>query len=210
MTVNVSYLKSLGIDQPEQYFADVLAVKATGVDEVRGYLTLWGDESRVDVEADYFTKGTDFWDGVLGLPRPLTWDHAQDGETKAAPVIGTIVEMGDDEIGRWYTAQLDRGHRYRKAIDKLIGARAIGTSSDSAPQYVVREKTGKSNWLKRWPLFAGALTTTPAEPRMIGSVDYFKSIGVDLTDKVAHQALHGWQQRAANLYRLEQELTLTI
>jgi hypothetical protein len=128
---------------------------------------LWGDPAKTDLEQEYFTKSTDFWDKSLGLPRTLTWDHALDDTMKANPVIGEITEMGDDEIGRWYVAQLDRNHKYRKAIDQLIEKKAVGTSSDSAPQYVVKEKTGKAVWLKQWPLFAAALTTTPCEPRML-------------------------------------------
>jgi len=90
-------------------------------------------------------------------------------------------------------------------IDKLIAKRALGTSSDSAPQYVIRQKSvngelwtksglglwtcgvraaksiagGQASWLKQWPEFADALTTTPAEPRMFDTV-YFKSVGVDV------------------------------
>jgi hypothetical protein len=88
---------------------------------------------------------------------------------KADPIIGDILEMGDDEVGRWYVAQLKRNHAYRNAVGKLIDKKAVGTSSDSAPQYVVREQVGKGVWLKQWPLFAAALTTTPCEPRMFNA-----------------------------------------
>ena len=167
-----SYVKSLHLPYSEQYLKDVIAVKSISPNRIRGYLALWGDESKVDVEGEYFTgykasKLTDFWDGKLGFPRPLTYDHAQNKGMDASPIIGSIDGMGDDSIGRWYEAELDKSHRYRKAVDKLISQRASGTSSDSAPQYVVREpqKSG-AVWLKQWPLFAGALTPTPAEPRM--------------------------------------------
>ena len=167
-----SYVKSLHLPYSEQYLKDVIAVKSISPNRIRGYLALWGDESKVDVEGEYFTgykasKLTDFWDGKLGFPRPLTYDHAQNKGMDASPIIGSIDGMGDDSIGRWYEAELDKSHKYRKAVDKLISQRASGTSSDSAPQYVVREqqKSG-AVWLKQWPLFAGALTPTPAEPRM--------------------------------------------
>lgn len=174
--INLSYLKSIGVDLTEP----VWAVKAIGADTIRGYSNLWGNPNLVDLEAEFFTAETDFWDTTLGLPRPLTYDHAQDKTTRVNPVIGKITEFGNDKIGRWYTAQLDKAHEYRKAIDALIESGELGSSSDSAPQYVIREKQGKGIWLKRWPLFAAALTVTPCEPRMIGSVDYFKSIGLDL------------------------------
>ena len=162
-----------------------MAVKYVARDEIKGYTFLWGNDNITDVEYEYFTKQSNFWDDRLGKsPRPLTWDHAQDIDFKAHPTIGEINEWGDDDIGRWYTARLDRNHAYRKAIDKLIEEGALGTSSDSAPQYVQRVKTGKATWLKEWPWFASALTDVPAEPRMIGSVEVLKSLGVQFPPDV--------------------------
>lgn len=192
-TLKSSYSKSLGFDTP-----DLLAVKSIGADEIRGYSQLWGSEKLTDIEVEYFTKSTDFWDDKLGkTPRPLTWDHAQDTEFKASPVIGQIVDFGDDEVGRWYVARLDRAHRYRKAVDALIKAGKLGTSSDSAPQYVERVKTGKSTWLKTWPFFAAALTDQPCEPRMLtaGSLEYLKSIGIILPDAPLAWELEQLQNR---------------
>lgn len=179
--LNLSYVKSLGLSLP----ADVVAVKAIGKDTIRGYAALWGSPERVDLDREFFTSDTDFWDAPLkGVTRPLTWDHAQDDATKTNPVIGSIKAMGDDEVGRWYEAQLDTSHKYRKAIDRLIEVGALGTSSDSAPQYVLREQRGKGVWLKRWPLFAAALTATPCEPRQVNTVEYFKSVGISIPDGV--------------------------
>ncbi len=158
-----------------------LAVKKIGSDTVQGYVTVWGTPEQTDLEREYFTPQTDFWDGVLSKAvRPLTWDHALDGRMKANPIVGTINEIGDDELGRWYTATLDRAHAYRRMIDRLIEAGAIGTSSDSAPQYVVRTPVKGATWLSQWPLFAAALTPTPCEPRLAGSVEIIKSLGVEL------------------------------
>lgn len=206
----LGYVKSLHLPHDEQYFQDVLAVKSTGADTVRGYTMLWGSPEAVDVEREYFTKTTDFWDATLATPKPLTWDHAQDPTLKAPAVIGQITGYGDDDIGRWYEAQLDRAHRYRKAVDKLIRAGALGTSSDSAPQYVVREKSARgATWLKCWPWFASALTTTPAEPRMVGTIEYFKSLGIALppatlgeTAQAAPSDVLGRVERAKRLERL--------
>jgi hypothetical protein len=181
--LKLSYVKSLQLSSVPD-----MAVKYVSKDTIKGYNFLWGNEKLTDVEIEYFTrpgsdKGSNFWDDVLGKnPRPLTWDHNQDEDFKAAPVIGMIDDWGDDEIGRWYTAKLDRSHRYRKAIDALIAQGKLGTSSDSAPQYITRIKTGKATWLKDWAWFASALTDTPAEPRMIGSLEFLKSIGVVLPD----------------------------
>lgn len=164
---------------------DILAVKSVGAGELRGYSHLWGGPTLTDLDVEYFTPETDFWDMSLGKsPRPLTWEHAQDAEFQATPIIGQIVDFGDDEIGRWYVAKLDQNHRYRKAIEALVKAGKLGTSSDSAPQYVERVKTGKATWLKTWPFFAASLTGTPCEPRMLsdGSPEFLKSLGFSLPD----------------------------
>lgn len=188
--LNLSYCKALGIDIPD------MAVKYVAKDIIKGYTFLWGNENLTDVEMEYFTPRTDFWDDKLGKSsRPLTWDHAQDPDFNASPVIGSITDFGDDEIGRWYEAKLERAHRYRKAIDALIEAGKLGTSSDSAPQYVRREKTGKSTWLKEWAWFASALTDTPAEPRMIGSLEVLKSYGILLPDTSVSAAWEWNKQR---------------
>jgi hypothetical protein len=180
----LTYIKALRLPHNEQWLRDVAAVKAVGPDDIRGYLALWGDPERVDLEREFFTAKTDFWDTTLSLPRPLTWDHALDPKLKSSPLVGQIHEFGDDEVGRWYVAQLDRAHRFRKAIDKLISQRVLGTSSDSAPQYVIRQpvKSG-AVWLAQWPLFAAALTTTPCEPRMLeAGSPRWKALGVEIPD----------------------------
>jgi hypothetical protein len=197
--LNLSYAKSLGIEVPN------LAVKYTALDEIKGYTFLWGNPALTDVEFEYFTKDSNFWDASLGkAARPLTWDHAQDEEFKAAPVIGQIMDFGDDDIGRWYVAKLDRSHKYRKAIDALIEAGKLGTSSDSAPQYVQRVKTGKSTWLKEWPWFASALTDCPAEPRMIDSLEFLKSMGITLPEMRSKSAWE-FNARRLQILKLKQE-----
>lgn len=199
-SIDYSYAKSLGLELPDP---SILAVKSVGMDTIKGYTFLWGNDKQTDVEREYFTAKTDFWDERLGKsPRPLTWDHAQDDEFKATPVIGTITEWGDDDLGRWYEAKLDRSHKYRKMIDKLIEEGVLGTSSDSAPQYVVREKTGKATWLKQWPWFASALTDVPAEPRMIGSLEFLKSLGVLLPDPENDKSRWEWERARIQLLKL--------
>jgi hypothetical protein len=174
-SLNLSYAKSLGIKVPD------MAVKRTAPNTIHGYTMIWGDPEKVDVEREFFTRTTDFWDKDYGkTARPLTWDHAQDATFKADTRIGTITDFGDDEIGRWYDASLDLSHRYRKAIDGLIEQGVLGTSSDSVIQYIQRQKTKSgATWLAVWPWVGSALTTTPAEPRLLASVDYAKSIGFD-------------------------------
>ena len=196
--LNLSYAKSLGLQTLPS-----MAVKYVSLDTIKGYTFLWGNENLTDVELEYFTKDTDFWDEKLGKnPRPLTWDHAQDPDFKSSPIIGQITDWGDDEVGRWYVAKLERSHKYRKAIDALIEKGVLGTSSDSAPQYVRRVKTGKSTWLQEWAWFASALTDTPAEPRMIGSLDVLKSLGILLPDTPSVEAWE-WNKRRLQLLKFK-------
>jgi hypothetical protein len=198
--MNFSYAKSMGII-PDTDLSK-LAVKFVARDEIKGYSVLWGGPKVTDLELEYFTKDTDFWDATLkDSPRPLTWDHAQDEDFKAYPIIGKMVEFGEDEIGKWYVAKLDRSHKYRAAIDALIKEGKLGTSSDSAPQYVERVKTGKATWLKTWPLFAAALTDVPCEPRMIDSIEYLKSLGVTLPD--APQLAWEWDATEIDLLKIK-------
>ena len=188
--MDLSYAKSMGLAIPDADLTKRLAVKFVGRDEIKHYPFLWGGKNMTDVEAEYFTRESDLWDSRQGATRPLTWDHNQDGTfSKSAGVqIGTTVEWGDDEIGRWAISKLDNAHKYRKAIDGLIEAGVLGSSSDSALQYVERVKTGKSTWLKQWPWFATALTETPAEPRMVGSIEVLKSWGITLPDAPSESA----------------------
>lgn len=198
--MRLDYVKSVNIAA-----LDKMAVKYIARDQIKGYTFLWGNPALTDVELEYFTPKTNFWDEALGKsPRPLTWDHAQDPEFKATPVIGLIEDWGDDDLGRWYAAKLDRSHKYRKMIDALIDKGILGTSSDSAPQYVQREKIGKSVWLKEWAWFASALTDTPAEPRMIGSLDYLKSLGVTIPE--ARATAWAWNAERLKILQLKNHI----
>lgn len=213
--LNLSYAKSVGsIVTPTQ-----MAVKFVGKNEIRHPVFLWGDAKSTDLEREFFTRETDFWDAHFGkATRPLTWDHGQDNTFDADPVIGKTVSFEDDEIGRWAISQLDTAHKYRSAIDVLIKAKSIssagialpviGPSSDSAPQYVKRVQVGKSTWLARWPWFATALTPSPCEPRMISSdkgVEFLKAWGINLPDAPNESA----RQNEINLLQLrERELQL--
>lgn len=178
-SLNLAYAKSLGLGSLPD-----LAVKSLGGDEITGYIALWGNPALLDLDGDFFTRDTDFWPDKIGFPRPLTWEHGQDGAFKARAVVGSIDSLSEDDLGLVYHAALDRNSKYRKVIDKLIADGALGTSSDSAPQYVIREQRGKGAWLKQWPLFSGALTASPAEPRMLDTV-HFKTFGVELPGQAA-------------------------
>jgi hypothetical protein len=204
--MNYSYAKSLGLDALK---VPDLAVKFVSRDTIKSYSVLWGDAEKVDLEREYFTKGTNFWDQQ---PKWLTWDHAQDEEFKSDPRIGEIIEMGDDEWGKWYVARLKKSEAYRRYLDMMIDQKRIGSSSDSAPQYVVRERTGKSIWLKQWPLFAVSLTDNPCEPRMIDSTDFLKSLVPNLPDTFElsgeRNPIKAWQKEQMTIELLKAKYNL--
>lgn len=148
-----------------------------GSSTITGYTFLWGSPTLTDAELEYFLPSGDYWDGKLSREKMLCWDHNQDKSFDADCVIGKITDWGDDKIGRWYAAKLDTAHRYHEAIARLIDDGILGTSSDSIPQYIVREKRMGATWLKTWPWIASALTDQPAEPRMVGSINWLKRMG---------------------------------
>jgi hypothetical protein len=201
-SLDLRYAKSIGLVMPDAQMRKTLAAKFVSPDTIHHYIFLWGNPQKTDLEAEYFKSTTNFWDGVLGhTPRPLTWDHAQDRTMKADPVIGKTVEWGDDDLGRWALSHLDRAHVYRKAVDMLIEEGVIGTSSDSAAQYVEREEHGKSAFLKTWPWFASALTDAPCEHRMVGTVEHFKSLGLNVRIPEAPDAqVRAMVQKAQSIF----------
>jgi len=181
--LNTSYVKSLGVDlDPKR-----LAVKYVGKNTIAHPVFIWGDAKKTDLEIEYFNQQTNFWDSSLkDAPRPLTWDHGQDekfSEFETDPVIGKTVKYYDDAIARWAESVIETDKKYRKYIDQFIEEKRLGYSSDSAPQYVQREKQGKAIYLKTWPWFGGALTASPCEPRMkVYTPEYIKALGIILPD----------------------------
>lgn len=127
---------------------------------VGGYLVVWGDAARRDLQGEYFTPETD-----LGLEwylrRPVLYHHGLDGQLKAA-VIGEIDTLRADDTGLWAEAQLDTRLRYVQAVQRLIERGILSWSSGSLPHLVQVAKDGR---ITRWPIVEGSLTPSPAEPR---------------------------------------------
>lgn len=181
--LDLSYVKSIGIELPDSK----LAVKYVSKNTIAHPVFIWGNPNKTDLEGDFFTKNSDFWDEALkGYERPLTWEHGQDKlfrEIEDNPVIGKTVKYYDDDIARWAESVITTDKQYRKYIDKFIEEKRLGYSSDSAPQYVIREKQGKGTWLKSWAWFGGSLTASPCEPRMkVYTPEFLKSLGLVIPD----------------------------
>ncbi len=127
---------------------------------IGGYLIVWGDPARRDLQGEYFTPDTD-----LSLDwfdrRPVLYHHGLDGRLKAA-VIGVIDTLHADDTGVWAEAQLDLRQRYAASVRRLIERGALSWSSGSLPHLVAVADDGH---IRRWPVVEGSLTPSPAEPR---------------------------------------------
>lgn len=147
-------------------------IKAIGDgNAVGGYAILFGSADTPDMSQyrDYFTKSTDFWIERFGWPRPMTYHHGMDRDTRDDPIVGTWTKARVDDVGIWLEGQLDQAHKYHGAIKELIRRGFLKLSSDSAPQWVVRARQPNgTNEVKRWPLLTASPTVTPAEPRLSG------------------------------------------
>lgn len=138
------------------------AVKTLDAAEGRigGYLIVWGDPARRDLQGEYFTADTD-----LSLDwfdrRPVLYHHGLDERLQAA-VIGVIDTLRADDTGVWAEAQLDLRQRYAAAVRRLIERGALSWSSGSLPHLVAVADDGH---ITRWPVIEGSLTPSPAEPR---------------------------------------------
>ena len=147
---------------------DGSAVKAMDDDTIGGYAVLFGNADTPDIERDFYTKSTNFWLDDFGWPRPITYHHGMDAATRDNPVIGHWTKAAVDDTGVWLTGQLDKAHAYYKAIKQLAERGYLKLSSDSAPQWVQRERQPNgANFVKRWPLITASTTVTPMEPRML-------------------------------------------
>ena len=178
------------------------AVKSIGEDEIMGPAIRYGtsDEPDMSDKRDYFTKSTNYyldaWD-----KRPMLWHHAVpqvdliDAMRKAGadpeeikamreaiiyldqnPVIGTWTKAVADPASVWMNGVLDRAHRYRAAIKRMVDLGMLKISTDSIPQMVRREKQSNgTNEVKAWPIVAASLTPQAAEPRLF-DVQAIKSI----------------------------------
>ena len=157
------------------------AIKSLDGDSIGGFAVLFGDADTTDatVQRDYFDAKTNFWLDKFGWPRPMTYHHGLDEDTADEPIVGTWTKAIVKPEGVWLEGQLDRAHRYHGAIKELVRRGFLKLSSDSAPQWVQRERQGNgANYVKRWPLISASPTVTPAEPRLSGLS--FKSLLADL------------------------------
>ncbi len=155
--------------QPHPY-----AIKSMKGNRIGGYLVVWGDRNRKDLQGEYFTPSTEL--GLDWYPqRPILYHHGVNRKV-AAEVIGMIDSLKVDEVGVWAEGELDMHNRWAREVRKLVDRGVISWSSGSLPQLVVVTRDGE---IKRWPIVEGSLTPSPAEPRLT-NVEMLKAVkGLD-------------------------------
>lgn len=152
--------RSRAQDGPLTYFTSNQAIKATSENRIGGYLVVWGDRGRRDLQGEFFTKQSDLRLNMWPH-KPVLFHHGLDSKVKGE-VIGYIDSLKADEIGLWAEAILEDHNEYVRKVNELVEAGALAWSSGSLPQLVEVEEDG---WIRCWPIAEGSLTPTPAEPR---------------------------------------------
>lgn len=124
---------------------------------------------------EFFTEKTVFESpytqtGVLYVD----WEHGEGKSVDGALAPGHHDLLGvidwktarRDNHGLWVERVLNRRNEYVRALESLIQAGLIGTSSEAIPEKVVKKSTGE---ISTWPLMRDTLTVWPAEPRMMSA-----------------------------------------
>jgi hypothetical protein len=173
-----------------------LALKFTGPDTIEGLAFPFG----YDTDQETFTKDTDLcidWFGESG--RPVLYDHGLDGQMKAS-VVGRQNEYEIRAEGIWAQSELKRNIRYRKAIDELIAAGALGYSSGAMNHLASKNAKGE---ITRWPWVELSLTPIPAHPGSLvhyvkssDAIAHLEAVEIEIPDplKAALTALDEWAQ----------------
>lgn len=147
-------------------FAKVLD-ESSGTYLVGGYGVAFGGR---DLEGETFDRppGTDY---LLDLvpSKLVTYDHRQHPIIKS--FIGRTVNETVDDYGIFVESELKKSQAYIEQVIDLIKRGVIGYSSGSVPHLVERAMSR----IKQWPIVEYALTTTPAEPRLLG-VEQLKAL----------------------------------
>jgi phage head maturation protease len=136
-------------------------LKALGNGKFGGYLVRFSDENSTDLEGDFFTKSTEFFQED-GARLPILFEHGLDTVIKRRKIgMGTIKT---DEMGVWLEFHLSRRDKYEKAIAQMTAKGKTGLSSGAANHLVAKSKVNKANRVDEWGLAEASVTFTPMEP----------------------------------------------
>lgn len=179
------------------------AVKRLGGNRIGHYAVLWGDPAKRDLTGEFFTRRTADLDTLFrAVGRlPLLYQHTLDDQLKTS-VVGLVDVLSPDDVGLWYEAQLTMAGEYRAAMEELIGAGALGTSSGTLPG--ARRVDRRTGEIKRWAIAELSLTPTPAEPRMMERPAAeikaaWKAAGLSLTPALSQWERETEGEKAANM-----------
>lgn len=182
---------------------ELRAVKRLGGGRIGHYAVLWGDPAKRDLTGEYFTRQTADLETLFRAvgKLPLLYQHTLDDQLKTS-VVGLVDVLAPDDVGLWYEAQLTMAGEYRAAMEELIGAGALGTSSGTLPG--ARRVDRRTGEIKRWAIAELSLTPTPAEPRMMERPAAeikaaWKAAGLRMPDGERESGGAGEDAKAANM-----------
>jgi len=151
-------------------------IKAVGGGKIEGYLLNFTDEQHPDLYGEYFTDET-FYDIEDGERVTFYYNHGQD-EVMQKRVLGKG-KVKRDKVGLWVEGQLALRDEYEKAIYAMVEAGKLGFSSGTLPFLVEYEQTGKSWWIKSWPIGKDAsLTPRPIAGPKLTAVSALKGLSI--------------------------------
>lgn len=162
---------------PKSYTADTLtyagdALKMIGDNLVQGYLLRWGNPDEPDLSAmrDWFTPKT-YLGRADGVGVDVTFNHGlalSPATAWASNVLpGYIKKTQRDDYGLLATAVIEASAEYAAFVTDMVSKGALRWSSGALSHLVERtpQKNG-THRIDRWIIGEGALTPTPAEPRL--------------------------------------------
>jgi HK97 family phage major capsid protein len=132
-----------------------------------GYAVRFTPSDSPDLTGEHFTPETDFGYPAdelrAGKSFPLYYNHGFNRYLGRKRVGTGIVKM--DDVGLFYTAELDSAVQHREMILNLISEDALNYSSGAVSHLVDKTPGPKSVRIDAWPIGEISLTPTAAEPR---------------------------------------------
>ena len=130
---------------------------------VHGYET--GKKNADGSTGEFFTKATAFDSDLTQLNLlPVSWEHHKEPTESADIAIGKVdwKSIVIDDIGLLVNRILSRRSKFVQAIEPLIEAGLIGSSSEAFP--MAKKATGE---ITEWPVLGDTLTVQPFDVRML-------------------------------------------
>lgn len=178
------------------------AVKALSDNEIEGYLVRFGSETEPDISAfrDWFHPQT-YFGKRMGAGTDVTFNHGiplrPDLDWASDRPIGEIKSVTADQYGLLARAIIEADEEYRKVIMQMVREGRLKWSSGAASHLVKRTALPNgTHRIDQWIIAEGALTPTPAEPRLPAIVG-LKTF-LDWTTRPMQEGSVGAETSAAN------------